>query len=622
MIKILKRRVLTGCLAACTMLSMAGTGVLAQGTEQTDGSGAQMEGTYGGQPNYVYKAFDAAIQGSAVQDPLFSQQWGFYNDGSFQIKEKQNPYPIFDNPFEDPWNSGQWEISQEIMNDLMGPWVSESGAAVSGENSAVTENTGADNTGSENTGTEGSVKGVDINVKNAWNHFNTAGKKTIVATIDTGVDYSDEQISDAVWTNPGETAGDGIDNDGNGYVDDVYGWNFYNNNNKVFTGKEDNHGTHGAGTIVAKRDGVGTAGIAGSSNVKIMALKALGGRDGSGTTESIINAIKYAEFNGASICNLSLGTEGNDQALRKAIADSKMLFVAAAGNGSDWTGNGHNVDRIPTYPAAWNLDNLISVANIQSDGTLHYSSNYGTKTIDIAAPGSYILSTVAGDQYSYMTGTSMAAPMVSGVAAMLYSQYGDLTAPEAKNIIIGSVNTLSSLKGKVKTGGMLDAGAALAYDRSLAQKGSASDRPQPDTPQTPGTQPDQVVVTPKLPEDSQPSGGAQRHGSAPVIRLISANMGTKGYLGVNIWDADGDLKAVRYADGKKEAPWFDGGKNGTAFKLDQSGNGSFTYTDGKGVYTFYAVDSQGNETVSVVLLNDASHSLFDFSQLFRRVFAW
>lgn len=602
----LRRRVFAGCLAACITLSAGAAGIFAQGS-QGGTPGAETDGTYNGRPNYVYKAM-----GSIASDLLFGQQWGLYNDGTFKMEEKENPYPVFDDPFEEPWDPGQWEIDfSKVIYEQ-------------GKEASTAKRTAAKSITAQ--------AGIDINIKDAWNKFNTNGSEVVVAVIDTGIDYTNPQLADSMWVNEGEIAGDGIDNDGNGYVDDVYGWNFYDNNNKVYTGTEDNHGTHGAGTIAAKRDSEGTAGIAGSSNVKVMALKALGGKDGSGTTESIIAAIKYAEANGASICNLSLGTEGNDRSLYEAIKNSSMLFVAAAGNGSDWTGTGLNTDRTPTYPAAWNLDNLISVANLQSDGTLHSSSNYGANTIDIAAPGSYILSTVAGGEYSYMTGTSMAAPMVSGVAAMLYSQYGDLTAWEAKGILTGSAKKLSSLTGKVKSGGMLDAGAALSYDRASVKQpteqptsgntgdtgnnGSTGQNPaQPPS----STNPPLTVVypVPGTPDSGQNTG----KGSAPVITISTSSFGMKGYLMVNVADPDGDLKLVRYAEGRRGAAWFSGGKNGVPFSLSDDGTGSFSYTE-SGVYTFYALDGKGNETVKTVTLSGSSRSFFDFSDLFRFVMPW
>nr|WP_287228026.1 S8 family peptidase [Oscillibacter sp.] len=228
--------------------------------------------------------------------------------------------------------------------------------------------------------------------------------------------------------------GNGVDDDGNGYIDDVYGWNFYSGSNQVYTGSEDSNGTHGAGTIAAHADnGIGIAGIVRSDHVKVMAVKALGGWDGSGSTASIIRAIQYAEANGARICNLSLGSSRNDPALYRTIAASDMLFVVAAGN------DGADLELAPSYPASYHLDNLITVANLRYDGNLDPTSSYGASSVDLAAPGTHILSTTPGNSYSYMTGTSMAAPMVSAAATMLYSQFPDATLADVKDILLYSV---------------------------------------------------------------------------------------------------------------------------------------------------------------------------------------
>lgn len=308
------------------------------------------------------------------------------------------------------------------------------------------------------------VPGIDINILPAWDIYNAAANKrpVIVAIIDTGIDYRHPEISNAMWTNPGEISGDNIDNDGNGYIDDIFGWDFYNKNNQTYLGPEDSHGTHAAGTIAANRGELGIAGITDNNYVKLMSLKALGGTRGSGSVDNVLEAIRYAEVNGASICNLSFGTTLYDQRLEKAINNSNMLFIIAAGNG-DASRKGYNTDESPIYPSSFASDNIISVANLQHDGTLSNSSNYGSVSVDIAAPGSYVLSISPENQYSFMSGTSMAAPMVSGVAAMLYSYRPDLSLKDVRQIILNSSKKIDSLDGKIATSGMLDAYAALSY---------------------------------------------------------------------------------------------------------------------------------------------------------------
>ena len=142
-------------------------------------------------------------------------------------------------------------------------------------------------------------------------------------------------------------------------------------------------------------------------------------------------AIRYAQDNGAVICNLSFGTKKYSEELYQTMKNSGMLFIVAAGNG-DSSGRGYNIDSLPVYPASFDLDNVISVANLRFDGQIDPSSNFGAKSVDLAAPGSYILSTVSGNKYSYMSGTSMAAPMVTGAAAMLYSYDSGLAVTEIK----------------------------------------------------------------------------------------------------------------------------------------------------------------------------------------------
>ena len=287
---------------------------------------------------------------------------------------------------------------------------------------------GPDNFESINTD---AVANIDINIEDAWKTYSeTENKRTVtVAIIDTGIDTTHSDLKDSIWVNEDEIPGDGIDNDGNGYVDDVNGWNFVSNSNEICTGEEDSHGTHGAGTIAAAWNNGGIAGITDSTHVKLMVLKALGGSEGKGSPESVIEAIKYAEANGADICNLSFGSSNCTPEFEAAIRDSKMLFVVAAGNGNQYQ-IGYDIDKSPVYPASLPYDNVITVGNLLFNGHLDESSNYGATSVDLAAPGTYILSTIPGDSYAYMSGTSMAAPMVTGAAALIYSARTDLSLQE------------------------------------------------------------------------------------------------------------------------------------------------------------------------------------------------
>ncbi|QIB70732.1 S8 family serine peptidase [Aminipila butyrica] len=408
------------------------------------------------------------------------------------MKAEQNKFPVYESPFDLRMNPGKWQKPNRSEGETeSSPQLSDQnrqdreqnqkGNRFSNRNTrfsndrldslsvmrqqefVVPYSFTASGTLRKASTSSSAVAGIDINIRDAWAAYESQRNVT-VAFIDTGIDYNHEDLSDIMWVNEDEIPDNGVDDDGNGYVDDIYGWNFYDNNNSVYVGEEDDHGTHGAGTIAATKDNaIGITGIADEDAISIMSLKALGGKDGSGTTESIMKAIAYAEANGASICNLSLGTTSYDKDLYEAMAKSKMLFIVAAGNGDD--DGGTDIDKTPTYPAAFNLDNIISVANVSYDGALSSSSNYGEASVDIAAPGSYILSLTADNGYAYMSGTSMAAPMITGTAALLYSARGDWNLQQVREAILNTATPLSGLSGKVVSGGMLNAGAAMVYGR-------------------------------------------------------------------------------------------------------------------------------------------------------------
>ncbi|MCL2321916.1 MAG: S8 family serine peptidase [Oscillospiraceae bacterium] len=298
--------------------------------------------------------------------------------------------------------------------------------------------------------------GIDINLEGAWK--TTKGNPSvIVAVIDSGIDYNHTQLKDNIWINVKEISNNRIDDDRNGYIDDTMGWNFYNNNNNVMDGFA--HGTHASGTIGAIEN-QSMSGIA--PKIKLMPLKIFA-NDGSMTDSStIISAIKYAHDNGASIVNMSFGGKGKSQSFIDLMNKyTDMLFVSAAGN------NSLNNDITPFYPACYETANNISVASIDQDGSLSYYSNYGLKTVNVAAPGRQIYSTLPNNKLGYMSGTSMAAPHVSGVAALVKSNNMNLTPVQIKQIIMNTVKPLPSLKGKTVTGGLVDAGKAVVANINI-----------------------------------------------------------------------------------------------------------------------------------------------------------
>ena len=283
----------------------------------------------------------------------------------------------------------------------------------------------------------------------------------VVGIIDEGYMYTHADLAANVYKNPGETAGNGRDDDGNGLVDDVYGWDFAGNNNTVFDGASDDHGTHVAGTIGGVGgNGVGVAGVC--HQVKLMGAKFLGNRGG--TTANAIKAVDYftgLKAKGVNIVatNNSWGGGGFSQGLADAIERANsagILFIAAAGN--DGTDN----DAIPSYPSGYASANIISVAALDGTGALAWYSQYGASTVDIGAPGSDVISTVpvsskgkVSSGYASYSGTSMATPHVTGAAALYKARNPSATAAQIKAALLNGTAT-PSLTGKVATGDRLD----------------------------------------------------------------------------------------------------------------------------------------------------------------------
>ncbi|TYQ15320.1 UNVERIFIED_CONTAM: Subtilisin-like serine proteases [Acetivibrio alkalicellulosi] len=293
------------------------------------------------------------------------------------------------------------------------------------------------------------IQGIDMNVSELW-EITQGSEDVIVAVIDTGVDINHPELSDSIFVNNKESM-DGEDSDGNGLIDDISGWNFVDNTNDVYNCSfGDFHGTHITGIIAASWNKNGIIGIA--PNVKILPIKVM--ERNSGKTSDAIKAIEYASSMGASIFNCSWGTGFYNQALKDVISNTEGLFIFPAGN------QGKNTDRVPIYPAAYELDNIISVAAIDNRCELSDFSSYG-ENVDIGAPGVAIISTATDGRYAYMCGSSVAVPHVAGVAALLKSYDNSLTEKEIKERIIKNVTKSQNLKGKVASSGWLNASAAL-----------------------------------------------------------------------------------------------------------------------------------------------------------------
>jgi subtilisin family serine protease len=306
----------------------------------------------------------------------------------------------------------------------------------------------------------------------AWATGNTGDNAVYVGIIDEGIQYTHPDLVANHWENPGEAPGNGKDDDGNGYVDDIYGWDFDGNNNTIYDGGSkgtlDDHGTHVAGTIAGVGgNGIGVAGV--SWGVTYISAKFLGRRGG--TTANAIRAVDYLTDlktrHGLNLVatNNSWGGGGFSQALLDAInrgGNAGILFIAAAGNGGS-DGTGDNNDTTTNYPSNYvctttsrSDDCVIAVAAITSTGALASFSNYGAARVDLGAPGSGIWSTTAYNTYSSYSGTSMATPHVTGAAALYASTHPGATAAQIKAAILNSAVPTASLAGKTVTGGRLN----------------------------------------------------------------------------------------------------------------------------------------------------------------------
>ena len=312
--------------------------------------------------------------------------------------------------------------------------------------------------GLENTGQTGGTVDVDIDAPEAWK--TTTGFDTVTAVIDSGVDHQHPDLIDNMWVNPGEIAGNGIDDDRNGFVDDVHGYDFVNNDGDPMD--DHGHGTHVAGTLGATGDnGLGVVGVAHAT--KMMALKFLD-HTNTGSTADAIRAVNYTTMmrlrgHNVRVSNNSWGGGAYSPELERAIRDNGragVILVAAAGNSDG------DSDQRPLYPAAYDLDTIVSVASTDHNDATAHDSNYGRNSVDLAAPGVDIVSTVPNRRYLFASGTSMASPHVAGTASLLFSLNPLATVADVKAAILEGVDSITDPKRTV-TNGRLN--AASSADR-------------------------------------------------------------------------------------------------------------------------------------------------------------
>ncbi|MBI5414589.1 S8 family serine peptidase, partial [Candidatus Peregrinibacteria bacterium] len=331
--------------------------------------------------------------------------------------------------------------------------------------------------GLSNTGQTGGTPDIDIDAPEAWEIETGLESNVIVAVLDTGADYNHPDLSSNIWVNSDEIPGNGIDDDSNGYIDDIHGYDFSTcadhasngsclvsknrDNDPMDDGLDNGHGTHVSGIIGATtNNNLGVSGV--TWRAKIMPVKFMS--DGSGEIGDAIDAIQYAVSNGAKVLNNSWGGGAYSQSLRDAIAFSESqgaLIIASAGNGGS-DNIGDNNDVIPHYPSGYDLESIISVTAIDQNSSLGTFANYGVETVDIAAPGVEILSLAPNEDYKFLSGTSMAAPYVSGVAALLWTKHSEANSSDIKKYILDGSDRVSLLSEKVLSGGRLNAKNALS----------------------------------------------------------------------------------------------------------------------------------------------------------------
>lgn len=493
------------------------------------------------------------------------------------------------------------------------------------------------------------VEDTDLNAQGAWDEIDNSQnasvktKEVVVAVVDTGIDYTNDELKDVIWQNEDETS-DGTDSDNNGYKDDIRGWNFVSRRGSSDVTDDNGHGTAVAGVIAAADDNSGVVGIASNINIKIMPVKSVDSK-GEASMSNLILGMEYADENGASICNCSWGGESDvreflqNMLMKQVIAASDMLFVAASGNESI------NIDEKECIPASFTADNLITVGSIEWDGSLSWFSNYGSNSMEICAPGAAIYTVNAGGGYALEWGTSFSTPYVVGVAALAEAASGSSDGKILKDFVCNSDNLkkISGLEKYCQYGGIPDAEkvvkAALAYrsieETSVTASPAASETPVPtsttaataipddNTSQQPDisatTEPD--VKETETPQETAEPGNNLSVTSAPTetpaveasaspdtsseetaddINISVKSSLYKGYARKINVTVDGSISEIKYSKGRKETSYF--GKFGNEFTNINSS--SFTIKAYEpGWYTIYVKTTGGKEKIKNVFAN-------------------
>ena len=361
------------------------------------------------------------LQETVPQDNYFDYQWGLHNYGqligNFGIVGVDiNVLPV-------------WKIT-EGSQDVVGG-VLDTGVDINHEDLQgsiyVNQNEIPDN------GIDDDANGYidDVNGWDFLNDDNTVydsvygdlhGTYVVGGVLDTGVDINHEDLQGSIYVNQNEIPDNGIDDDANGYIDDVNGWDFLNDDNTVYDSVYgDLHGTYVAGILAADKNNIGICGVA--PNVQIMPLKFID--TSNGKTSDAMKAIQYAERMKVDIINCSWGGYGYNKALKKTMKNSKILFVCSSGNEANCT------DEREVYPTCLNINNIITVGVIDNQGNMPNFSNYGSD-VDVAAPGLNVIGTTPGNGYLIGSGTSFAAPYVTGIAALNKSVKQDSTYKQIK----------------------------------------------------------------------------------------------------------------------------------------------------------------------------------------------